>query len=216
MDWTAQLDGYCERIDPSFWAEPLNAVTNAAFVLVAMLMWGRARSRGGRVLCAVLAVIGVGSFLFHTLATVWASLADTGPIAVFVLSYLYLANRDFLGWSRVGAVLGLVAAIPAIALATPLLARVPFIGISAMYWPVVLLIASYGVALARRAPELAGGLWLGAGILTLSLVSRSIDGLLCPVWPVGTHMLWHVLNAAMLGWMIELHARVRDGRTPAA
>ena len=162
MDWTAQLDGYCERIDPSFWAEPLNAVTNAAFVLVAML-------------CAVLAVIGVGSFLFHTLATVWASLADTGPIAVFVLSYLYLANRDFLGWSRLRAVLGLVAAIPAIALAT-----------------------------------------LGAGILTLSLVSRSIDGLLCPVWPVGTHMLWHVLNAAMLGWMIELHARVRDGRTPAA
>lgn len=213
--WTARLDGYCERLDPSFWAEPWNAASNAAFIIVALVMWGRVNSGGGRLACGVLAMIGVGSFLFHTLATVWASLADTIPIAAFVLIYIYLANRDFLGWSGARSALGVAAAIPLIALVTPLLAHVPFLRISAMYWPVVLLIAGYGVALSRRAPELAGGLMLGAGILSLSLVWRSLDELLCPVWSSGTHMVWHLLNAAMLGWMIELHARVRDGRIPA-
>ena len=38
MDWTASIDGYCERLDPSFWAEPLNAWTNLAFLLAAAVM----------------------------------------------------------------------------------------------------------------------------------------------------------------------------------
>ncbi len=67
MDLTAQLDGYCERIDPSFWSEPVNAITNAAFLIAALYMWRRSRSLPmAQALCVVLFAIGVGSFLFHT------------------------------------------------------------------------------------------------------------------------------------------------------
>lgn len=33
MDWTAPVDICCERLDASFWAEPLNAVSNLAFMI---------------------------------------------------------------------------------------------------------------------------------------------------------------------------------------
>ncbi len=62
MDWTRKIDGYCERIDPGYWAEPVNALTNVAFVLAAALMWRRTAGLPlGRALCVVLAAIGVGS-----------------------------------------------------------------------------------------------------------------------------------------------------------
>ena len=51
MDWTAQIDGYCERLDGAFWAEPLNAWTNLAFLLAAWVMARRlrgARMQGAR------------------------------------------------------------------------------------------------------------------------------------------------------------------------
>ena len=39
MDLTRQMDLYCERLDPGFWAEPLNAVTNLSFILAALFCW---------------------------------------------------------------------------------------------------------------------------------------------------------------------------------
>jgi hypothetical protein len=54
---------------------------------------------------------------------------------------------------------------------------------------------------------------IGAAILVISLVFRSADAALCPAFPLGTHFLWHILNAVMLGWMIVV--MVRHGRGPA-
>ena len=79
MNWTDAIDAYCERSDPSFWAEPVNAVTNLAFVLAGLWAWRRT-SGLGRVLSVVLMAIGVGSFLFHTVAEAWSGLADVLPI----------------------------------------------------------------------------------------------------------------------------------------
>ena len=35
MEWFEAVDGYCERVDAAFWSEPINAVTNAAFLIAA-------------------------------------------------------------------------------------------------------------------------------------------------------------------------------------
>ncbi len=63
MGWFEQVDGYCERLGPGYWAEPVNAVTNAAFLIAAAVVW---RQTAGlplaRALAIVLAVIGVGSY----------------------------------------------------------------------------------------------------------------------------------------------------------
>lgn len=208
MDWTAQVDAYCERLGPGYWAEPLNAATNAAFLIAALVMWRRTAGQGAaRLLCAVLFVIGIGSFLFHTEATVWASVADTTPIGVFILVYTWAANRYFWGLPPLISILGAAIVVPWMVLLTPLFAGLPWFSASAIYWPVPLLIGLYALALSARAPATAGGLGLGVAILVASLVARSLDGALCGVIPFGTHWLWHLLNALMLGWMIEVLRR---------
>jgi hypothetical protein len=81
----ARIFAYCERgLDPAFWAEPLNALSNAAFLIAAWWAWRTWRQslQAGQAelgLVALLAVIGAGSFLFHTFATRWAALADVIP-----------------------------------------------------------------------------------------------------------------------------------------
>ena len=98
------IDLYCERTTAAFWAEPVNALTNAAFLMAALIGWRAARSTGRRdgpmiLLIALTASIGVGSFLFHTVATRWAALADVVPISLFIVDKGYrmiarVANFD--------------------------------------------------------------------------------------------------------------------------
>ncbi len=205
MSWASAVDGYCERLGPGLWAEPLNAVTNLAFLIAAALLWPRLRGLAlPRLLCGVLAAIGLGSGLFHTVAARWAALADVLPILGFILIYVFAVNRAVWGMARLWAGVGVLLVVPYAAVATPVLARLlPGLGGSAGYASVDLLIWLYAAALARRAPRFAGGMAVGAGLLALSIWARAEDMPLCPIWPEGTHFLWHLINALMLGWMIE-------------
>ncbi|MFT7390517.1 MAG: hypothetical protein ACI9ZH_000740, partial [Paracoccaceae bacterium] len=36
MDPMQAIDAYCERLGPQFWAEPVNAATNLAFLIGAL------------------------------------------------------------------------------------------------------------------------------------------------------------------------------------
>ena len=208
MDWTRQIDGYCERLGPDYWAEPVNALTNLAFVIAAAIMWPRVRGLPlAQALCVVLAVIGVGSWLFHTHATAWAALADVLPILIYILVYIYAANRAYWGLRPLPA-LGLTALfLPYAAATAPLFGMIPGLGSSAGYAPVPLLIAIYALLLRHRLPQVARGLAIGAGLLIASLIFRTIDEPLCGVVPFGTHFMWHILNATMLGWMIAVYRR---------
>jgi hypothetical protein len=217
MDWFRAVNNYCERTDPGYWSEPVNALTNAAFILAAIWGWriaSAAGDTGGRVLAAILAAIGVGSYLFHTHAQIWSLYADVIPIQVFILAYLYLATVRFFAVPWWGGALAVLAFIPYAAVtARGLGALVGSLNGSIGYVPVPILIAAYAVALRHRRPEVARGLAIGAGILALSLVFRTLDAGICAGFPLGTHFLWHLLNAAMLGWMIGV---VVEGRGPAS
>ncbi|AXQ94108.1 ceramidase domain-containing protein [Cereibacter azotoformans] len=208
MDWFAPIDSYCERLGPAYWAEPVNALTNLAFVVAAAVVWPRVRGIG-RALAAVLALIGLGSWLFHTHANRLTGLMDVLPILAFILLYIFAASRDMLGMRGWQAGLATAAFLPYAALTVPLFQRVPGLGSSAAYAPVPALILLYALLLVRRAPATARGLAAGAGLLVLSLTFRTLDGPLCAALPLGTHFLWHLLNALMLGWMIEVWRRHR-------
>lgn len=213
MDWTRAIDAYCERTDASYWSEPVNALTNLAFIVAALIMWRRTKG-AGRVLSVVLFLIGVGSWLFHTHATAWSAAADSAFIVIYVFVYIFLANRDYLGWRVWAAALGSAAYIPYTAALTPLFEALPFFAISSFYWPLPLLIYAYALFLRTRYPDTAAGLAIGATVLCVSLVFRSLDEVVCDAVPIGTHFMWHVLNAVMLGWMIAVWQR-HVARTPA-
>jgi hypothetical protein len=211
MDWLRAVDGYCERTDASYWAEPVNAVSNAAFLVAAALCWRMtARDAGARLLVVILALIGVGSYLYHTHAPVWAMWADVLPIQAFILVYIHLATVRFFAAPRWAGVAAAVAFVPASGVVAAGIARVfgPLNG-SVGYLPVLLLILGYALALARGAPETARGMAVGAGILAVSLTFRTIDAGVCAGFPLGTHFLWHLLNGLMLGWMVMVLVAAR-------
>jgi len=158
MDWFAQFDGYCERTDFTYWSEPINAVTNAAFLIAAVIMWQRTRGIvGARLLCIILFAIGVGSYLFHTHATAWASLSDVAPIGIYILTYLFLVNKDVMGWPIWVAALGTLAFIPYAAIIVPAMNQLPFFKISNFYWTVPILLLIYAYAIWQKHPKTARG-----------------------------------------------------------
>ncbi len=216
MRWSEQVNNYCERTGLGFWSEPVNALTNLAFLIAAVWLWRR--SRGlilAQVLCVILFAIGIGSFLFHTTAMRWAALADTLPILLFILTYIYAVNLHVWRWRWWWAALGTLAFVPYAAAVTPVFAALPFFAVSSFYWGVPLLIFVYAALRGGRLRGRARGLAIGAVILCVSLVFRSVDGGICSAFPLGTHFMWHILNAVMLGWMIAVYVRHRqEGALP--
>lgn len=214
-----RIDGYCERVGEAFWAEPVNALTNLAFILAGIAALGLARRAnrldGPVIFLAVNAiVVGIGSFLFHTFATVWAAMADTGPILIFILAYFAIAMNRFagLGWGKAALVtLGFLAGMIAMsAVLRGLLHGV--LGGSVSYLPALVALVCVGAWLAMREHPAGRGLLTGAGIFAVSLTFRTLDDPLCTGWPLGTHFLWHVLNALLL-WHL-MATLIRHGRAP--
>ena len=208
MDLFKSIDIYCERLDIGIWAEPINAVTNVAFILASIFMWLRCKNLvEGRILSFLLFSIGCGSFLFHTFAQTWAAILDVAAILIFILTYIFIANRSFLAWSKMVSLIGVILFFPYQLLLANILSNIQFFGSSVQYIPVAILIFIYSGLLRKSEPNLSRGLLIGATILCLSIVFRIIDEPLCSILSVGTHFVWHILNAIMLSWMIEILRR---------
>jgi hypothetical protein len=177
MDWSTPLDLYCERTDASFWAEPVNALSNVAFLIAAAVAF-RLWRRGDRddwpalALIGVVAAVGIGSFLFHTVATRAAILADVIPIAIFIYGYLLLALVRFLHFKAVVAgtiVVAFAAGAQALAASAP----PRLLNGSVGYLPA--LAALIAVALATGARSTRHNLGLAAAVLAVSLAFRTAD-----------------------------------------
>ncbi|MGP0092758.1 MAG: ceramidase domain-containing protein [Xanthobacteraceae bacterium] len=211
MPWSTPVDFYCERTDPSLWAEPVNAVTNAAFLvaaLVAFLEWRRG-TRGDTpslVLIGVVALVGLGSFIFHTIATRGAALFDVIPIAVFIYGYLLLALRRFLALRLLPALAVLVGFVIASDVTSWMVPADALNG-SVSYVPALTALVVVGWLVRHRIE--GKPVLLAAALFMISLGLRSVDLLVCDAFPLGTHFVWHILNAVVL--YLLLHAAMRAG-----
>jgi hypothetical protein len=207
---------YCERgLDPAFWAEPLNALSNAGFLLVATLAAAALVSRGRRativewLLVSLVAAIGIGSFLFHTFAERWSGLADTIPIMLFMLVYLAAALRSFLAMGSGTTGLALAAFCAAILSAGAIRCDGgPCLNGSMGYVPALVALAVVGGVGLRRGDAWGRPLLAAAGIFLASLLLRSIDMRLCQATRIlgearGTHVLWHLLNALLIHVLLQ-------------
>ncbi|HLL26500.1 MAG TPA: hypothetical protein VKT73_02465 [Xanthobacteraceae bacterium] len=206
MAWSDPLSLYCERCGPGLWDEPFNAVSNVAFFTaagVAFFQWRRAGSRDPASLLLILVVvaIGIGSTIFHTVATRAALIGDIVPIAVFMAGYLVLALRRYL---KLGIFLTLaaLAGFEIVSFGTPAILPPDLLNGSVSYLPALLMLIALAALLQLQtgASEVAAAhwLWLATGIFIVSLLFRSIDFAVCSYFPVGTHFIWHCLNAAVL------------------
>jgi hypothetical protein len=217
------LMAYCERLgQPAFWAEPLNAITNAAFLVAAFgcfWLWRRAEARDWAVfaLMAIVVMIGIGSFLFHTIPNRITVLMDVLPIQAFILLYFGLALRRFLGlpiWVMLaGPILFFVASA----------GLVQFAGSRALgggigYVPALVALFGFGLVLGLRQDDLARrrarGLIVAGAVFAVSLALRTLDLPFCGSWRHGLHFLWHVLNATVLGLLLLVAMGVQHQPRP--
>ena len=214
------MDAYCERVGMGVFAEPLNAVSNVSFLLAALAAWILAQRTGAlpmgvRVLIALGASVGVGSILWHTYPNMLTLILDIVPILIFIMWFIWLYTRNVIGMRSVFA----GAAVAAFLLATFL--AFPFSGVlhgAIVYSPGLAVTLVLGVFHAREQRAARFTLLAAAGVYLVALFFRTIDNEVCPVLPIGTHFLWHLLiglvtylamRSLILGDATEVRARVR-------
>ncbi len=208
------IDLYCERHVHGFWDEPINALSNLGFVIAAVLAYHTAAKRGNilwieTILILLAGLIGIGSFLFHTLANTSAELADVIPIwsfvALYVLSAIYFnTGRNMAKTGRIAAyVLGSVGLVfyftsGNVVSDTASAPTDPFNG-SLQYLPALIAVLGFAVISTIKAHPAARLVQLAAGAFLVSLCARTFDLQMCALTHgIGTHFLWHLLNAVMV------------------
>lgn len=208
------VDLYCERLGPDFWAEPLNALSNASFLVAAWFAWSRAKhlgllSPGVWFLLALTCTIGLGSASFHTFANNLTRFLDVLPILIFQLAFVALYCRAII---RIGPIT--TGAIVAAYLAATLIAR-EFPNVlngSLSYAPaffVLFVVGIYHDVTRRNEPIVILG---AATVFVSSLIFRTIDNVVCPHFSLGTHFLWHLFNGLVLYLLLRaLLANHPDG-----
>ncbi|MEV7339751.1 ceramidase domain-containing protein [Streptomyces sp. NPDC093544] len=206
MNWNEHLDEYCERGSAAFWAEPVNALTNFAFVVAALAVWRILRPYRRvpadiGLLVPFMALIGIGSFAFHTLATRWSQALDVVPITLFVLFCLACILRRFYGlpWRR--CVLGVAGFVVFTAVFGVLVGGlIP--NRSGMYVPVLLLMTGLAVTLRGSRDAGRAAQWrqfaAAAVVFAVALSARAVDEEICGAFPLGAHFLWHTLDGVLV------------------
>jgi|EndMetStandDraft_5_1072996.scaffolds.fasta_scaffold188357_2 hypothetical protein len=242
MDRIGKIFAYCERgLDPTFWAEPLNALSNLGFILAGALalreLMARPAGEGKAVryaLVVLVFIIGIGSFLFHTVAEPWAATADVAPIGLFMLAYFAYALSRFVGlplWAIPPALAGFAYVISqamqlqcwrgqiGFTLPVPAFENASCLNGSLGYLPALaaMLLIS-GLLAARRHPT-APYVLAASLVFMVSLTFRTMDRIWCQDLivagrSIGTHFLWHLLNSTTL--YLLLLAAVRHGAHGAA
>jgi hypothetical protein len=232
---------YCERgTNAALLAEPINAVSNAAFLLAALVglqlvMWRPPEERNPDLflLPVLVLFIGLGSLAFHLYADRGTALADVLPISLFMLVYLGFALNRFLGVPPGFTVLLVIgfAAIVAITMqvqcgegaigfaGAELKNAKPCLNGSLFYLPALAALIVVGLVLHERGHRAAPWLLWAAAIFAVSITLRSLDLALCDKVvfegrKVGTHFAWHILNALML--FLLLRASLEGGHVTAA
>jgi hypothetical protein len=117
------------------------------------------------------------------------------PIGFFIYGYFLLALRRFLllSWPLALALLGGFIAV-SFALASYVPREV--LNGSCGYLPALAALIVFGRLLGGHSAGSA--MLVAAGLFVVSLIFRIIDLDVCARFPIGTHFLWHVLNAAVL------------------
>ena len=228
---------YCERLSGAFFAEPLNALSNLAFAAAAIgafVLWRAQAKRRKKsdwpiaALIAIVALIAIGSFLFHTIPGPVTVLLDVIPIQLFVVGYLALALRRFLVWPAWAVALGL-AVLLAVSVLLPRAFPPGVLSGSIAYAPALAaLVIIGGLLLLKARREFRTGLseppddlaaaqgdgrtalllLFGAALFFISLAARTLDRPFCGLMPTGLHFIWHMLNGVLL--FLLLFAAIRQ------
>lgn len=219
--WTEHIDIYCERLDTSFWAEPLNALTNISFIFASFMAIYIHRKNSLKnpiflFLAFYVSLIGVGSFLFHTFANTWSELADTIPIWTFVIFFVFFSIRVVFQASwfktiRIMIIVFICAYIGLFLSKTDNSSDEAILNGSLQYAPALFFMLVYSISLYFKRRTISKYGFLAVFVFFISLSFRTLDMYMCENISIGTHFVWHILNALMLFLLLyTFHLSIKE------
>ncbi|MFM9889958.1 MAG: hypothetical protein ACKVOE_04830 [Rickettsiales bacterium] len=161
-------------------------------------------------LIAALFSIGIGSGLWHLHPTGTTVLMDVIPITLFINIYLLSAMRRLFmfGWRRTLCWFGLYWMMT---VAAQIYLPPDLLHGTIMYIPTYVAMVAITYGISRRDWALGKIFALVTTVWSASLILRTVDLEICQAFPIGTHFLWHTLNAWVL-WRLLMVLLERGDR----
>jgi len=209
INLNTSIDIYCERVSSDFFAEPINFLSNIAFIIAFYILLRRLKDlsfsdnshkRYTTILTYLILLIGLGSFLFHAFGKLWSAIADTLPIMMFILIYLYIAVRFYLKQNNFVAAAALIIFLSL----NVFLEYAGIEEISSYLTALFAMLIISALSLMRKEIAISRGLFNASLIFMISITFRQLDAFTCYYIPFGTHLIWHILNAILLYSLVFL------------
>lgn len=188
---------YCEKVANSIFIEPVNALTNLAFLISTILTYKMLKAKNIKnsiyyFFPWIIFLIGFGSTSWHLYRSPVTLLFDAIPIYIFLgLSFFLLLRKLVKNTNLTFGAIGLF-----ILLQIFLTINFPYIfngSIRHIINAIILLALVFWTY--KKVGKVALQLVFVFLIYIVGIIFRTIDLQICPIFNVGTHFLWHLLVA---------------------
>ena len=195
------MDFYCERVNDNFFNEPINTISNIFFLIISVFTYKLQKELKVKKIFYLLPIlivcIGLGSFFFHLKPNTITLYLDVIPIFLFSILFIILFNKYELKISVLNNTLFIFSYILLFIFVTPILSY-EFMNGSEFYFVNYLVLAIYTIILFFKKSQTFKLTFLAFLVFNFSIILRTIDNLVCNIFSIGTHFLWHIINAYLL------------------
>ena len=206
------MDFYCERTNEQIFNEPVNAISNIFFIIVSLSLIKILRKNQSNKIYYIQPIliffIGIGSFLFHLNPNVITLYSDVIPIFLFSLSFIFFFNRDVININNLNNALLFLLFFFLFLFITPKL-NYEILNGSEFYFANYFFLTMYTIWLYLKKSDFFQLLLLGFIFFNLSILLRSLDNHICEYFSIGTHFLWHFLNAYLLKILTLVNCKIK-------
>jgi len=206
------MDFYCERTNEQIFNEPVNAISNIFFIIVSLSLIKILRKNQSNKIYYIQPIliffIGIGSFLFHLNPNIITLYPDVIPIFLFSLSFIFFFNRDVININYLNNALLFLLFFFLFLLITPKL-NYEILNGSEFYFANYFFLTMYTIWLYLKKSDFFQLLLLGFIFFNLSILLRSLDNHICEYFSIGTHFLWHFLNAYLLKILTLVNCKIK-------
>ena len=188
----------CERSNLGFFAEPLNAISNIAFIFAGfgvyqLLAKNRVQKIEYKAILILIFFVGFGSFLWHATRNFYALILDAVPVALSFAIITYIFLYKLIG----NKLIALLIALLLIPTRFFISSFAPTDSVSSLIRNLInatvfLVIIVWAF---RKYGRIAFEGTIVLIIYLIAITMRGIDLQVCPTFNLGTHFLWHILNA---------------------
>lgn len=201
------LPVYCEGGNSlEFFAEPLNAISNIAFIFAGLgiyrlLTKNRIQQVEFKAVLILILFLGFGSFLWHATRNSYTLILDVVPAALSFAVITYIFLRNLIG----NKLLALSIALLLLPTRFFISSFAPTDIISSLIRNLINATTFFLIILLsfRKYGKIA---FEGLVVLTVylaAIIMRIVDLQVCQTFPLGTHFLWHILDALAVYLVIK-------------